>query len=320
MEKVLASVKKVVSANQFVRINKKALSLFCQEFFINQNKLPPWDNYHHFFDGGIDTVAYLLVLDSLNFCFWPSGNNAKWEFEYNSKKTSGYNAMAIALKRAIQSKNKIIHPEYLATLSMDQLKETLGPCGNLQLMEQRVRALNDLGRLLIERYRGKPHLLVEAANNSAMTLVGLLADQLVSFQDIAIYDNQHVFFLKRAQIFVSDLFGAFNGKKWGFFDDISQLTAFADYKLPQVLRQIDILEYNKILSEKVDKKILLEPGSPEEVEIRANTIWAVELIRRELNGMGKKLMAIEIDWLLWNLGQDNKYRIKPYHRTLTCFY
>jgi hypothetical protein len=36
-----------------------------------------WDRELHFFDGGPLTVQYLLVLDALNFCFWPDG-----ELEY----------------------------------------------------------------------------------------------------------------------------------------------------------------------------------------------------------------------------------------------
>jgi hypothetical protein len=31
----------------------------------------------HFYDGGPLTVQYLLVVDALNFCFWPDG-----ELEY----------------------------------------------------------------------------------------------------------------------------------------------------------------------------------------------------------------------------------------------
>jgi hypothetical protein len=80
------------------------------------------------------------------------------------------------------------------------------------------------------------------------------------------------------------------------------------------------LRYEKSLAQKVDHYTLLEAGSPEEVEIRANTIWAVELIRQELLVRGKNLKAMEIDWILWNLGQHDYYRTHPYHRTLTVFY
>jgi len=128
------------------------------------------------------------------------------------------------------------------------------------------------------------------------------------------------FFHKRAQIIAADLYGAFNGKKWGRFMDMDKVTAFADYKLPQVLRHLGILHYTDALAKKIDQEILIDAGCAEEVEIRANTIQAVELIRRELAQKGKALMSFEIDWLLWNLGQDNKYRKKPYHKTLTIFY
>jgi hypothetical protein len=70
----------------------------------------------------------------------------------------------------------------------------------------------------------------------------------------------------------------------------------------------------------VDARVLLEPGSPEEVEIRAATIVAVDTIRRELRRLGKERRAFEIDWILWNLGQDDEYRARPYHRTVTIFY
>jgi len=61
---------------------------------------------------------------------------------------------------------------------------------------------------------------------------------------------------------------------------MGNVTAFADYKLPQVLQHVGILQYSPSLEHKVDNGIFLEAGSPEELEIRENTIWAVELIKR----------------------------------------
>jgi predicted dithiol-disulfide oxidoreductase (DUF899 family) len=150
--------------------------------------------------------------------------------------------------------------------------------------------------------------------------VELLAGDFSSFRDQAVYQGESVFFYKRAQLFAADLHGALFGKGLGSFRDIKELTAFADYKLPQVLRHVGVLEYAPALMEKVDRMIHLTPGGEEEVEIRASTLWAVELIRREMNNLGKDRTASEIDWLLWNLGQDDRFRAKPYHRTVTIFY
>jgi hypothetical protein len=64
----------------------------------------------------------------------------------------------------------------------------------------------------------------------------------------------------------------------------------------------------------------IAPGSPEEVEIRANTVVAVERIKEEARGLGLRIRSHEIDGLLWHMGQGDAYRERPYHRTVTVFY
>ena len=73
---------------------------------------------------------------------------------------------------------------------------------------------------------------------------------------MATYQGRKVYFYKRAQIFATDLHAAFGSKGWGRFEDLDELTAFADYKLPQVLRHVGILCYAEQLAHKVDQKIL----------------------------------------------------------------
>jgi hypothetical protein len=87
-----------------------------------------------------------------------------------------------------------------------------------------------------------------------------------------------------------------------------------------VLRHVEIFRYSPSLSHEVDAQALVEAGSPEEVEIRAATIVAVDMIRSELRRLGKERRAFEIDGILWNLGQDDAYRARPYHRAVTIFY
>ncbi len=320
MWEVLETAKNVVEKSQHVRIDKQALVRFSRKLFEDRIQVPLWNYLYHFCDRGEDTVSYLLVLDSLNFCFWPASGKDKWEIQYKSKKLSGYFALAASLKKAIESGVPITKAEYLAWLSLSELKKILAGKEKFQLLEHRVKILNELGHVLLAEYGGEAHKLVESAGMSTIKLARLLVEKLTSFRDVAEYQGYKIFFYKRAQIFAADLYGAFDGKEWGNFTDINKLTAFADYKLPQVLRHLGILGYSSSLAQKVDQKILLDPGSPEEVEIRANTIWAVELIRQELDRMGKTLRAFEIDWILWNLGQEPEFKIKPYHRTKTIFY
>lgn len=320
MREILETTCFVVEKSRHVLVDKKALVRFSRELSTDGIQVPAWEPSCHFFDGGEKTVSYLLVLDSLNFCFWPVRGTPKWEFEYGAKRFSGYYALAASLKQAVEKGVPLNRADYLSELKLDELKRVLGGTGELQLLDRRVAILNELGQVLMKAYSGKAHELVKAAEGSAVRLYRLLGLHLRSFDDWATYLGRKVLFYKRAQIFAADLYGAFGGKDWGAFGDMDRLTSFADYKLPQVLRHIGILHYSRALADRVDQETLIEPGSREEVEIRAGTIQAVELIRQELGNLGSDLKAFEIDWILWNMGQREEFKKKPYHRTLTIFY
>jgi hypothetical protein len=317
---VLATAKEVSEQSTHVHIDKMALKAFSKMLLGREVAPGTWAPQFHFWGAGESMVSYLLVLDTINFCFWPKKDKPRWEIPYESGWLSGYYALAVALKTALESGFSLADAEYLASLKLDQLRRILGGRGELQLMPERLENLRVLGEVLLREYEGRASHLVQAAGRSAVSLARILAEKLNSFRDIADFQGKKVYFYKRAQLFAADLHGAFGGKEWGSFRDMEELTAFADYKLPQVLRHAGVLTYEADLASKVDQVIHLEPGSPDEVEIRSNTIWAVDLIRRELKQRGKDFSAFEIDWLLWTLGQSDEFRSKPYHRTVTIFY
>lgn len=320
MFEVLATAKRVAEKGRHVEINHEALKNFSREMAKNRHPVPTWDAEHHFQGKEGETAAYLLVVDTINFCFWPRKGEEKWKISYRGRTYSGYYGLSVSLKKAFESGIPINEASFLATLTLKQLRELMAGTGVLQLMEERLRNLQELGRVLLDKYHGRASDLVAASSGSAIQLVRRLVADLPSFRDQATYCDQDVFFYKRAQLFAADLHAALGGKGLGGFRDMEELTAFADYKLPQVLRHAGVLDYVPDLAETVDLLTPLGPGSEEEVEIRANTIWAVELIRREMKHLGKEVTASEIDRLLWNLGQEDRFREKPYHRTTTLFY
>ena len=69
--------------------------------------------------------------------------------------------------------------------------------------------------------------LIETADRSAGKLVNLLAKHFECFRDETRFDGKKVRLLKRAQIFVADLWAAFGGKGYGEFHDIDHITMFA---------------------------------------------------------------------------------------------
>jgi hypothetical protein len=54
--------------------------------------------------------------------------------------------------------------------------------------------------------------------------VNLLAERFPCFRDEATFERKKVRYLKRAQIFVADLWAAFEGEGYGEFNDIEKIT------------------------------------------------------------------------------------------------
>jgi hypothetical protein len=311
---------RAASASRHVFIDIEAVDRLAAEISADSASIPAWDAAHHYFDGTEATVAYFMVLDTVNFCFWPPPRKSRWAVKVKNSYLSGYVAMASALKRAMERGVPLNCAAYLARLNAAEFTRILGGRGSLQLIDERAAALRDLGILLLKNYQGKAHLLVEEARGSAVALARLLAVKLRSFRDSASYEGQTVWFLKRAQILAADLYGAFSGQSWGSFTDIDRITAFADYKLPQVLRQLGIIRYSQALASHIDRLVPIPAGNEMEVELRAATIASVEKLREALEQRGKSFRSHELDWMLWSMGQNDSFRKKPYHRTLTVFY
>jgi hypothetical protein len=126
--------------------------------------------------------------------------------------------------------------------------------------------------------------------------------------------------LKRAQILAADLAGALAGTELAITRDLELLTAFADYKVPQVLRQLGILRYAPWLAARIRRREQLPAGSAAEVQIRAATVQACERLVAAVRALGQETTAAELDWRLWTLGQSLPGDAEPYHRTPTTNY
>ena len=223
---------------------------------------PAWDYERHYFDGTPRSVNYLFLLDTLNFCFW---NKPRWQVVYKGERLDGYWALASSLKRALETRPETAEADFLARITPRELGEILHVAGTIPLFAERWRNVRELGTVLKNLWEGEGARLVECAEHDAPRLAQMVAENLASFNDMAVYDNQEVRFFKRAQILVTDLWGAFGGKDWGQFENIDALTAFADYKLPQLLRAWGILRYAPALARKVDAQIELAAASADAI-------------------------------------------------------
>ncbi len=325
---VLTTSLSVVTSARHVRIETEKIDQVAKQVATVAQAIPAWQDDLHFRDGTWKTAGWVLVLDALNFCFWSNDPDPtqRWRVEYRGQLHDGYWALVAALRRATDEGRPMWDPFYLVQLTARDVAHILRPHDlnfpEIPLLPLRVQNIRELGQRLIDSYPDHNPVigLIEDCQRSAVRLAQLVAARFPSFNDVAVYDGAPVRFYKRAQILAADLHGAFGGESLGAFDDLDQLTAFADYKVPQVLRRFGLLTYSDELAAKIDLRQIIPPGSADEVEIRAATVWACELLRQSLADEGTPLRAFEVDWALWQAGQSLPPDTHPYHRTYTVFY
>ena len=231
--------------------------------------------------------------------------------------SGGWFSLVNCFKRAIKNKKAILNPEYLIALTLPEVREIFkGINGvDIPLVEKRLENLREVGKVLKNKFFSKFVNLLNAADYDAIKIVKSVYESFSSFKDIAHLNGKDIFFLKRAQILAQDLSYLTQKYKNRRINNLHLLTAFADYKLPQMLRKCDVIKYKDNLAKKVDSYVLIPAGSREEIEIRSVTVWCIELIRQKL----EKYTAADIDNALWLISQ-NQTNVKPYHRTYTIFY
>ena len=262
------------------------------------------------------TASFALSLDAINF------GSGWFPTLHKRPGMSGYHTIATSLREYVEASGPLTAERLTA---MDRASccaifdqpDDESPAA--ELMELYASAFCDLGAFLIERYDGSFLNLIADADRSAERMVGILAE-MPFFHDVSEYHGVDVPFYKRAQIAPMDLSIAFDNRGPGRFDDLDRLTMFADNLVPHVLRVDGVLRYDTDLLTRIEAEELIAPGTPEEIEIRACALHAVELMRRELTGEGHAVTSARIDTYLWNLGDGPRYKAQPRHRTRTVCY
>ncbi len=316
LDLVRSSCKMVADKSLFVRINRDRLGTYVSRLDLKENELPLPDPSCHFLGHGNDTVAYFLTLDAINF------GSGYFPDIRKRNGMSGYFTVASYLNEYFKAHGSF-SAEQLTRITADTCVEIFrqSPAcqSSVELMRLFAEALNTLGEYLISDFNGSFADLVYSAGFSAERLVRLLI-KMPFFNDSSKYYGENVMFFKRAQIAAADLHLSFKGRGPGRFDDINDLTIFADNLVPHVLRLDGVLEYDGTLLSRIETGKEIPQGSQEEIEIRACAVHAVELMVDEFKRNGKNVNSMLLDQYLWNRGQLPEFKSHPRHRTRTVFY
>jgi len=258
----------------------------------------------------------VLLIDALNFCFW---SEEPIQFEWRGKTYHRFEAMFVSIMLAATYEPKWFDPAYWLAVPRADIEDILRGKGRLHLMDERERIIRETGQTLIDRFDGQFMNAIDSVNDRAWPLAVLLMTNFDSFRDVSRYRGRPVYFMKRAQICARDMSVAFETHGHPALAGLDELTAFADYRVPQALRHLGILRIAPELSAVIDQEQEIPADSDAEIEIRAATIHAVDRMTKAAAAQGKGVPAWQIDWYLWALSHAPDLSAN-HHRTRTVYY
>lgn len=252
-----------------------------------------------------DIVNFLLLYHTIgDYCFW---GDPKWEIDTEVGKLDGSYAIMYILINRFRNNNDM-------NMSYEEFADMLKGNVEIPLLKERYNCLVEMNKYLDsigkDFYDEIKDLKVD------IDLLYYVVSIFSYFKDETNYDGVNVYFYKRAQLLVSDVLHVRKMLE-NIEVDYSNLMGCADYKIPQVMNSLGMLEYEYDLEYKLARKEELEEDSIEEIEIRANDLVVIDYIYEKLN---REVCRMDINDYIWLLGQDKSKINKNYHRTKTIHY
>ena len=313
-EEILNSIKYVVDNSNYVSINEnnidKVISL------LSQSKKEPWLNRDYLDLEKLSqeqVLLYLILCESLNFCYWDS--DIKWKIEYKGKWYSGSFGLFYAISKAINNGYDLLNIGYLENVTIEELDEIFKGTTSIPLLKERFKIIKQL----VSEFKQISNLPKSMSANNDIELLNTIISHFSNFRDISLYKDREIYFFKRAILLVGDLILNISSINQSVKND-DNMTGCVDYKIPQVLRHLGILEYSDDLATLVDEKQEIKHDSEMEIEIRANMLYAIEIIKEKLHQNGIDMNSVQIDNALWLLSKNKKFKDKPHHLTRTIYY
>lgn len=307
-------MEEVLADSKHVGIRIEGIANFVEQF--DDGWFTHWLSISPFAIDNLDErekLHFLVLLNAISFCYW---GEPKWEVEFEGNTYDGAQAMMTALGKAYQQSSLLLEPRAWMAMRREELEHILRGNVEIPLLDERLAHVREVGAVLFEQFDGSFMNVINEARGNTAQLVLLLSKRFPSFQDYRVYQGQRIDFSKRAQLLTSDIAHMFPGLIKG----VHELSACADYKLPQVLRRYGVLEYSEELQQHILAKKEIEEGSEYEVAIRAATVLAVEQIKEQFLLRGKEFTSMEVNDYIWLLGQKKLPQDERYHRTRTTSY
>ena len=321
---VLDSLRPVIEASQHVRTDVARIAEVAK--WMAYEKLP-FPQFGLDFDPATDrerAIDFTMVSNTINTAFTDFDTGVKFQTEYEGENHSDSRALTACLRRAMSRGIPVLDGRYLAEVTRSELNEIFSGNIEMPMLDDKLKVLNDVGKVLAERYDDHYHNFVATCSrrlfDGGKGLVDRLITEFPRFNDASPYRGHQIKLHKLAQLTYWGLHSGFKGKGGFPIDDIGSMTAFADYIVPVALRVMDILVYTPELEGKINSGRLIPRDSDEEIEIRAHLLYATALLTEDINALRPPELQVIIplvDARLWSSYHTTHW---PHHLTRTIMY
>lgn len=309
LNEIIKSCEYVVNNSKSVKINETKLDEFINT--IKNVKTSNWLSFspYNLLDLKVETIInFLLVYESIDFSFW---GNPKWTIDTDNGKEDGSIALLYAILKYVKDNNSTD----FSNITKDEFKKILKGNVEIPLFEERYNIIKNVSKIANEKMNGNFYTFIKDITTD-IELFEVIIKYFKNFKDERTYNNKNVYFYKLAQLLTSDILHIRELKE-NIKVDYSHLVGCADYKIPQVMRGLGILEYSDKLASIIDNKKEIELNSEYEVEIRASMLIVIDTIKEKLEN---KFYSIDINDYIWTQGRNKSLDLKPYHLTRTINY
>ena len=301
LNKIKSSCKFVADNSKYVKINYDELDKFINN--IDCSNLKNWLMYnpYNLLELNVETIInFLLIFESIDYSFW---GQPKWMIDTEEGIKDGSDALLYAMLKYVKKTKKTD----FSNISLNEFKKLLKGNVDIPLLEKRYKTIVGISKIVNERMNGNFYKFIKNITSDTQ-LFDIIISNFESFKDERIYDGKTIYFYKLAQLLTSDILHI-REKLEGIKVDYSNLIGCADYKIPQTLRALGIVEYNDELANIIDLSEHIEISSKYEVEIRASQIVVLEYIHKKFININ----SIDINDFFFVYSKKVKSIVKLYH-------
>lgn len=313
--RVLSEV--LLKSPRYVKVNADRATRVAEILRDFDITIPKWEitPFYPQLDDFEEMCLFYLIFNSINYCY----------FDQDGKKFQDgtLSGSSLACLRLTEKWDEIKDPQFLRNVDENYLlSELFAAESPISLIKERTAALREVGDFLSKSTDFTFEKLFRRYRRNAYLTSQALPTLLPTWRDP---------FFKRSQLFVGMVYGRF--QDWENLpieeESLHNLTVFADYKVPQTLIAMGIIEPHARILTRLHSNRFLGSGSRKELELRAATIAGADLITDKLRSLvDDDINSLHTDYLLW--GASRKVETMPpdlfvrawpnHHLTLTTDY